>query len=319
MKLTRGVVLLLLAVAFLLLGVAFGAEKLNFSELFSPGSLSYRIAFEFRLPRAVICFAVGAALSLTGVVYQILFRNPLAEPYVLGTASVVTLGAATGEMFFINAIAPPVLGLLCGLVLIGLLVWISSRNSSPERVLLFGIGVNFVFSAILFLMLSFRQQSLGGGSLRWLFGQVAWPTGAESGLALGIVIAGTFGVLYFSSHLDALSFGDLVARSLGVDPLKTRLGLLTLTSALLAWLVSKMGTIGFVGLVVPNFVRILFKPTSSRELLLLSFFIGGNFLIVADLVSRTLRPPLEFPIGIITTILGGPIFLYLLWRREKYV
>ncbi len=300
----------------LLAALVFGAEPLPLRDLFLSHTLAQRIVFEFRLPRAVICFGVGAALSLIGVVYQILFRNSLAEPYVLGTASVVTLGAAVGEVFFLNTLAPPLIGLLGGLVLVFLLIWISMRSTSPERVLLFGMGVNFVFSALLFLMLSLKQQSLGGGSLRWLFGQVAWPTLIESSqLMLAVTVAAIL-LLRFSPHLDALSFGDLVARSLGVNPLKTRITLLTLSSVLLAWLVSKMGTIGFVGLVVPNFVRLLFRPSGSRYLLIISFLVGGNFLVFADMVSRTLHPPLEFPIGIITTILGGPIFLYLLWQRQ---
>ncbi len=300
-----------------LFGMISGAEPVNFSDIWVDGTLSHRIVFEFRFPRVLLCFSAGAALSLIGVVYQILFRNPLAEPYVLGIASVVTLGAAAGEILFLSVVAPPLLGFGAGMILMGVLIWISSRNTSPERVLLFGMGVNFVFSSLLFLMLSMRQQSLGSGSLRWLFGQMAWPTPLESVSTLIVVAVASLFVFRFAASMDALSFGDMVARSLGVEPLRIRLILLTLTSALLAWIVSRLGTIGFVGLVVPNFVRLAFRPSSSRRLLFLSVFIGGGFLIVADWVSRVLQPPLEFPIGIITTILGGPIFLYLLWRKEQ--
>ncbi len=312
-----GLFLLLLPVAFVA-AMVWGAEPVHFGDVFTPGSLSHRIVFEFRFPRVLLCFSAGASLALIGVVYQILFRNPLAEPYVLGTASVVTLGAAAGEIFFLNVIAPPLLGFTAGMVLMGVLVWISSRSSAPERVLLFGMGVNFVFSSLLFLMLSMRQQSLGSGSLRWLFGQMVWPSAGDAVLTLGVVVAVSVLVFRFASALDTLSFGDTVARSLGVDPLKVRLLLLTLSSAMLSWIVSRLGTIGFVGLVVPNFVRLAFRPTSSRSLLFLSVLIGGGFLILADLASRTLQPPLEFPIGIVTTILGGPIFLYLLWRKEQH-
>ena len=115
--------------------------------------------------------------------------------------------------------------------------------------------------------------------------------------------------------LDALALGDGVARTLGYSPPKTRNGILGISSVLIALVVSFTGAIGFVGLIVPHAVRLVFRPATTRMLFVISFVVGAGFLVLSDVLARSLVPPLEFPIGIITTLVGGPIFLYLLWRR----
>jgi iron complex transport system permease protein len=283
-------------------------------------SPDYRILFELRLPRLFFVFWAGATLACVGAIYQILFLNPLAEPYLLGISTGATLAMAVGEVA-LGILAPSpgsqALGLGGALVVTIslLLVTFSNGGKETERIALFGLGVNFVLSSALFLLLSFHNQQVGGGSMRWLFGQIPWLSATQSisfalGAGVGILIA-----IASARSLDALQFGDGVAQTLGFSAKKIRLFYLSLTSLLLAWLVSYTGSIGFLGLVVPHFIRRIFQPSSTRRLLFYSAPLGGAFLLFADGCSRGLLPPLEFPIGIITTLIGGPLFLLLLWRK----
>jgi len=294
--------------------------SLDWAEWATPGSPTYRILFELRLPRVLFVFACGASLAAVGACYQILFHNPLAEPYLLGVSSAATLGIALAEALA-GVAATSVLSQLIGLscagavtLLLGAIV-VSRVGREAERVALFGLGINFVLSSALFLFLSYQSQQLGGGSLRWLFGQIPWV----SGLQAGRFAAGAFAILallfILARSLDALSFGDGVARTLGVHPTRARMGFLALTSALVAWMVSFTGSIGFVGLVVPHLTRLLFRSSSTRALFALALPWGGAFLLLSDALSRSLLPPMEFPVGVITTLFGGPLFLVLLWRR----
>lgn len=279
-----------------------------------------RRIFWLRLPRMLIVLLLGGALSSVGATYQTLFRNPLADPYLLGISSAVTLGAAIAEILLG---AEPfsttgfVFGLLGALILTGLLVrlgW-SSRARSLDRILLFGIGVSFVLSASLFLLLSYQAQALGGGSLRWLFGQIGWPGFSEVAVLASIVLLGCGTLAICAPYLDILGFGDGTARSLTVAAGPTRAFLLVTSSVIVAFCVLYAGAIGFVGLVVPHLTQRILSPRSTRMLILSSFAVGAVLLVFSDGISRSIAPPMEFPIGVITTILGGPVFLYLLWRQ----
>ena len=148
-----------------------------------------------------------------------------------------------------------------------------------------------------------------------MFGQIPWSSAREVGLVAAFVIPLVACLLLLSRRLDALAFGDSVARTMGFNPGKARALFLALSSALLTVIVFFTGAIGFVGLVIPHGVRLVFRPSSSRALLSLSLVTGALFLAASDLLSRVILPPFEFPIGIITTLFGGPLFLFLLWRK----
>lgn len=313
--LSVGGLLLLSALAALAAGVT-----IDWSTVFESGSQARRILWELRVPRAVFVFFAGASLAAVGAVYQILFHNPLAEPFLLGISTAAVLGIASTEAFF-GILSPSPASQLIGLIGAGivtaLLLLLSYSNAGPqtERIALFGVGVNFVLSSVLFLLLSYQTQHVGGGSLRWLFGQVPWVS-AKDALRFSIGAGAVLAALIFAARsLDALAFGDGVARSLGFSPRRGRMVFLSLTSVLVAWLASFTGSIGFVGLVVPHIVRLVYRPSTARVLLLLAIPLGGAFLLLSDAASRVLLPPMEFPIGIVTTIVGGPLFLVLLWKR----
>ena len=275
---------------------------------------------DFRIPRILFVALMGSSLAILGASYQIAFQNSLAEPYVLGISSAAALAAVIGE----NILGFPAGGLSTHLfaalgasvaTVLLLTLCMGRFGDSSERILLFGMGMNFVLSSTLFLILSYTQQQMGGGSMRWLFGQIRWASYTEC-VALASVAIFLFCLLfYFGRHFDALHLGEQVARTLGVSAPRIRTMVLIATSMFVGVSVTMAGSIGFVGLVVPHAVRLWFKPSSSRSLLMLCLCMGAFFLVGSDIVSRVLLPPFEFPIGIVTTLLGGPIFLGLLWRR----
>lgn len=297
-----------------------GAEHLIFSDLKDFSTVSSRIFWELRLPRLLLTVSLGGILALVGGTYQSLFRNPLCEPYVLGISSAVLLGVISSELFLQQSAGTPVsisMGVLAALGLVAVLTAFSaSPLGSPERVVLFGMSANFVLSSLLFLALSVQSQNVGGGTLKWFFGFLPWPSWKEGVWATGAALL-TLAVLLSSSRvLEVLRLGDAVARTLGVAPIASRNLLLVFTSLVMAGAVAFSGTIGFVGLVIPQVCRFLFHPKSMKELMLLSFVLGATFLSLADGLSRSLLPPYEFPVGILTTLLGGPLFLWVLWKKK---
>jgi ABC-type Fe3+-siderophore transport system permease subunit len=283
------------------------------------------IVREFRIPRALLVLFVGAALATVGATYQRVLQNPIADPYVLGVAAATSLALVAVEPL---RTAFPILPewidfpfavfaafMTAGTLLVGTRVLGVERDS--ERLVLFGVGLNFVLSSLLFLWLSMRSLQLGGGTMRWLFGRVPWPSDAQVVTLAAVAGAVLLLLLHRARGIDALSLGDGVARTLGVDASRLRAELLVATSVLVAIVVRETGAVGFVGLVVPHVATRVFVPRDARAWLLESAVLGGAFLAGSDALSRSLLPPAEIPIGIVTTLLGGPIFLYLLWRGRR--
>ncbi len=311
--------MILLCIGALALALGSGVP-LDWGQALLADTADHRVLLELRFPRVVFVFFAGALLACVGAVYQILFHNPLAEPYVLGISSAATLGIAIGEAFFgiaAQSLISQGIGLAGAAVVTALILILSllGRSQEKERITLFGLGINFLLSSLLFLLLSYQSQTVGGGSLRWLFGQVPWLNVQQATHFALFTAAGLALLVLAARSLDALAFGDGVCRTLGYSARRIRVFFLILSSALVAWMVSFTGTIGFVGLVVPHGVRLVFHPSSSRCLLALCAPVGGIFLLLSDTLSRSLLPPMEFPVGVVTTLLGGPLFLVLLWKR----
>lgn len=307
-------------VGLLLFTPFIGSTYISWSDVLNPDSVAHRIFFELRIPRLLVAFAAGGSLAILGATYQILFHNPLAEPYILGVSNAVILGVVVSFVFLGAAPGTPwgnLAGALGGLIIILLMIRLYKTRwgEPPHRLVLFGMGIQFVLSSILFMLLSYHEQSMGGGSMRWLFGQMPWVSMKEAVVFCVSCLFFFSFMLVWARPLDALGLGDSVCKTLGYSPQLLRNVFLIMTSVFVAVIVSVTGAIGFVGLVIPHATRLCFRPTSTRQLYLQSFFVGGVFLVVADIFSRILFPPFEFPVGIITTLIGGPLFLYLLWRR----
>ncbi len=276
------------------------------------------IVWELRLPRVLTAAAVGAGLAIAGTVMQAITRNPLADPYLLGLSSGASLGAVS-VLLLGAAIVLPLAAFFGAMLALGLTLLLASSLGAitPTRTVLAGLAVSSLASAITSLVIfwtvtgdSYRQI------LGWLLGSLAgarWPAVAIA--VAGILIAG-IPILLRSRVLDAFAFGDVTAASLGVNVSATRWGLLAASALLTGAMVSVSGAIGFVGLILPHAVRLI-VGSAHRVLLPMVAIVGAIFLIWADTAARTLFDPRELPVGIVTAIIGAPIFAALLARRRS--
>ncbi len=268
------------------------------------------IVWELRLPRILTAAAVGAGLALSGAVMQAITRNPLADPYLLGLSSGASLGAVS--------VLLPLAAFLGSMLALGLTLLLASSlgRITPTRTVLAGLAVSALASAITSLVIFW---AVTGDSYReilgWLLGSLAgarWPAVA---ISFGAILIAGVPIMLTGKLLDAFAFGDVSAASLGVNVSATRWGLLGASALLTGAMVSVSGSIGFVGLVLPHAVRLL-VGSGHRALLPLSALVGGIFLVWADTLARTVFDPRELPVGIVTALIGAPVFAVLLARRR---
>lgn len=282
------------------------------------------IVLDVRLPRVVTAALIGAALSAAGVLFQALLRNPLAEPYSMGTSGGAALGATVGVILSARLGAGwagvPTLAFV-GAIGTTLLVYSLARVGGKTPIvtlLLAGLSVSVIlgYSMSLLLLMSDRFQRDLRILYVWLLGGVTTAPWSHVAVTAGIVLVGCACALARTRRLNALALGDEAAASFGLHVERER-GLVILIGALLtAAAVSAGGLIGFVGLIVPHVGRVLVGPNHDR-LLPLSILGGGMFLVLADLVARVALAPAEIPLGIVTAFTGGPLFLYLLRRTKQ--
>jgi iron complex transport system permease protein len=276
------------------------------------------IVWQLRLPRVLTAAAVGAGLALVGAIMQALTRNQLADPYLLGLSSGASLGAVSVLLLGVTLALPlaafggALLALVATLGLAGAL-----GRITPTRTVLAGVAVSSLAAALTSFVIFWAAT---GDSYRdvlsWLLGSLAgarWPAVAIAGGALLVI---GIPLCFAGRSLDAFAFGDRTAASLGVQVGALRWGMLTASALLTGALVSVSGSIGFVGLVLPHAVRLVVGP-GHRALLPLSMLVGGVFLVWADTFARTVFDPRELPVGIVTAVIGAPIFALLLARRRS--
>jgi iron complex transport system permease protein len=279
--------------------------------------LTDSIVWQLRLPRVLTAAAVGAGLALSGAVMQSVTRNPLADPYLLGLSSGASLGAVCvvilGVAFALPAAA--FLGALAALVAT-LSVARVGGTITPGRAVLSGLAIAQLGAAgTSFIIFWSAKGDSYREILNWLLGSLAgssWTSVAISATALVVVGAG---IVLSATRLDAFTFGDTAAASLGINVNRTRWALLGAVALLTGAMVAVSGAIGFVGLVLPHLVRGLSGP-GHRRLLPLAVVLGALFLVVADTVARTVFDPRELPVGIITAFIGVPVFIVLIKSRK---
>lgn len=318
------VVALVLAIA---LGVGFGTESVSLARAITdPGSLDHDIVFEVRLPRVLLGAIAGAGLSIVGVALQALLRNPLAEPYVLGVSGGSAVGATVAILLglsastMLGASLVPLAALLGGLGATALVHAFasSSPGSRGTSVLLAGIVVNAVASAAITFIKTLISPSKAQELLFWLMGFLDVPS-RTSLVALTVYVAiGASVLLHDAARLNVLSLGDDAAEHLGVRVRAVELRTLVASSLVVGAIVSVTGLIGFVGLLVPHILRRLLG-SDARVLMPASLGLGAAALVLCDLVSRASFRFLhtEPPVGAVTALAGGPLFLFLLRRRER--
>ena len=274
------------------------------------------VVLQLRLPRAIAGFACGGLLALAGALMQVLLRNPLADPYVLGISG----GAGVGAMFAI-LIGLPVIG-IDGLAFVGalgamvLVFGLAHGDGSwtQTRLLLTGVIVAAGCGALVALMLAIAEEHKLRGMLFWLMGDLGqsaqwWPAPLTLGIALTLAMP-------FARELNLLSRGVMQAQALGVAVDRLRYAVYLLASLATAASVTTAGSIGFVGLVVPHLVR-LATGNDQRLLLPASVLAGGSLLVLADTAARTIIAPQQLPVGVLTALIGVPVFLFLLSRQPK--
>jgi iron complex transport system permease protein len=278
------------------------------------------IVWQLRMPRVLTAAAVGAGLAIAGAVMQALTRNSLADPYLLGLSSGASLGAVSVLLLGVGVLLPAAafLGALVALVLT-LLIASACGGLTPSRTVLAGVAVSSLGAALTSFIIFWTAT---GDSYReilnWLLGSLAgadWAAVAISGGALAVV---GLPIIVAGRSLDAFAFGDTSAAALGISVSRTRWLLLVGTALLTGAMVSVSGSIGFVGLVLPHAVRLV-VGSRHRILLPLSALLGAIFLIWSDTIARTLFDPRELPVGIITAVIGGPLFVLLLTRKSTRV
>lgn len=285
------------------------------------GSSEYSILFDIRLPRIILGFAIGGALSLAGVILQGMFRNPLVEPYTLGisggAAVGVCLNIVLGLSRGLGIISLPVCGFLGAILVILLVYALSIRKGilKTQGLLLTGVMISFISSSLIMLIMSVSHTEDLHGIVFWVMGSLGEPNWLLIKLALGVTVFGLVVSYLFCLDLNAFSLGEEEAIHLGVNVERTKRLLFIIASLLTGFSVSVAGIIGFVGLVVPHFVRI-FVGRDYRILLISSFLCGAIFLIFCDSLARIIIAPLELPVGVITGILGGSLFIYTLSKKQ---
>lgn len=280
--------------------------------------ISRDILLEIRVPRAVTASLTGAALAVSGVVFQALLRNPLAEPYLLGVSSGAALGAvlalALGGAWFGPATLP-VAALGGALLAIGVVFRVArvAKRLDTRVLVLAGVVVAAFFSACVMLVLTFASAETTRSALLWTMGSLDGASWRAVAVLAAYTVPATGAVWAMGRHLNALALGEETAAILGTEVERVKRGAYFVASLLAAAAVSVAGVIGFVGLVVPHAVRIAWG-TDHRGLVPLSFLVGGALLVIADAAARTVAAPVEIPVGVVTAILGVPFFLLLLRR-----
>lgn len=322
---TTSLLLMVLLLAALLLGLAAGSSGFGVSAVINSltgdggAEVMNDIIWRLRLPRVLLAALLGATLSLGGMVFQALLRNPLAEPYILGISGGSAIGAIIGILMGLARFPGIWLMAFVGsLATLGLLYLMASGRSMVRgnTLLLSGVMVNAFCSAVILFLVSIAQDSRIHNIIFWLMGDLTAATN-ESVISLSLTVVPCFLVIFARSHtLNLLTLGNDMARTMGVNIKATTSLLLIVTSLMVSATVSYCGLVGFVGLVMPHMLRLAWGP-DHRLLAPASVLGGAAFMVVCDMLARTLPAQGEMPVGVVTALIGAPLFVYLLKKSNK--
>ncbi len=325
------VAVILLTLYCVLLDLSWVSEGVSYSfsevidALMGKGTWSSNIIVrDINAPRVVIGIFVGAGLAVTGAAMQAVFKNPLASPYILGLSSGASLGAAISIVLSVSfiplAISTPLLAFVtCFLTMI--LVYTMARTGGvvkTETLILSGVAVSALLSALVSFLTFIAGEKLEG-IVFWSMGNLGNADWGEIAFAAPIITVASILLITQAKNLNVLMLGDAHAMDLGVDVRRTRLFILILTTVVVAAAVSFVGVIGFIGLVIPHILRILLGP-DNRVIMPLSMIAGSCFILICDYLTHVIAPYYgTLPIGVVTSMIGAPLFIYLLIRRKKEV
>lgn len=312
--------LVLVAIAVFAVSLTSGSIEMGVVELwrgaFSPDALSHSIIFELRLPRTLTAFAAGGVLALAGVLMQVLLRNPLADPFVMGVSGGAAVAALSAMLLGMSGLLIDVSATV-GALATTLLVFALARGEggwTPVRLLLTGVVVAAGASAVVSVLLSLGEEAKLRSMLFWLMGDLSLSN--RPGPLLAVFIAALALSFPFARHLNLLARSELQARVLGAPVESLRIGIFLVSSILTAACVTTTGTIGFVGLVTPHLIRLMLGA-DHRLVLPGSALLGGTLVMIADVCARTMVAPRQLPVGALTAIAGVPLFLLLMRRKSS--
>ena len=325
-------VLCLILCISLVTALQFGAKFVSLDQIISAlismidantkASMTDTIITDIRLPRLIYSVLTGIGLSLVGLLMQTVTRNALADPYVLGVSS----GASTGAVFAIIMGGLPLLGqyntpifatLGAALSIILVLLCVGKSNS-PVKLILIGMGMTGVFSALTMMIIyGAKHEAQVRSAMFWLLGSFAGIQWSDLPLTAIIVILFMLYIYMFNQDLDVLLLGNHEAAQMGLSVKQLQLSIVIISSIVIATLVSKVGVVGFIGLIIPHLARIIGGP-KHKHTLLFSALIGSIVMIWSDVLSRALYSPEEIPIGVLTSLLGAPLFIWIIMNRYKH-
>lgn len=285
-------------------------------------SMTDTIITDIRLPRLIYSVLTGIGLSLVGLLMQTVTRNALADPYVLGVSS----GASTGAVFaiimgglpFLGQYNTPIFAALGAALSIIMVLLCVGKSNSPVKLILIGMGMTGVFSALTMMIIyGAKHEAQVRSAMFWLLGSFAGIQWGDLPLTAIIVTLFMLYIYMFNQDLDVLLLGNHEAAQMGLSVKQLQLSIVIISSIVIATLVSKVGVVGFIGLIIPHLARIAGGP-KHRNTLLFSALIGSIVMIWSDVLSRALYSPEEIPIGVLTSLLGAPLFIWIIMNRYKH-
>ena len=325
-------VLCLILCISLVTALQFGAKFISLDQIISAllsmidvnatASMTDTIITDIRLPRLIYSVLTGIGLSLVGLLMQTVTRNALADPYVLGVSS----GASTGAVFaiimgglpFLGQYNTPIFAALGAALSIILVLLCVGKSNSPVKLILIGMGMTGVFSALTMMIIyGAKHEAQVRSAMFWLLGSFAGIQWSDLPLTAIIVTLFMLYIYVFNQDLDVLLLGNHEAAQMGLSVKQLQLSIVIISSIVIATLVSKVGVVGFIGLIIPHLARIIGGP-KHKHTLLFSALIGSIVMIWSDVLSRALYSPEEIPIGVLTSLLGAPLFIWIIMNRYKH-
>ena len=325
-------ILCLILCISLVTALQFGAKFISLDQIISAlmsmidanttASMTDTIITDIRLPRLIYSVLTGIGLSLVGLLMQTVTRNALADPYVLGVSS----GASTGAVFaiimgglpFLGQYNTPIFAALGAALSIILVLLCVGKSNSPVKLILIGMGMTGVFSALTMMIIyGAKHEAQVRSAMFWLLGSFAGIQWSDLPLTAIIIILFMLYIYMFNQDLDVLLLGNHEAAQMGLSVKQLQLSIVIISSIVIATLVSKVGVVGFIGLIIPHLARIIGGP-KHKHTLLFSALIGSIVMIWSDVLSRALYSPEEIPIGVLTSLLGAPLFIWIIMNRYKH-
>ena len=316
----------------LVTALQFGAKFIALDQIISAlvsmidanttASMTDTIITDIRLPRLIYSVLTGIGLSLVGLLMQTVTRNALADPYVLGVSS----GASTGAVFaiimgglpFLGQYNTPIFAALGAALSIILVLLCVGKSNSPVKLILIGMGMTGVFSALTMMIIyGAKHEAQVRSAMFWLLGSFAGIQWSDLPLTAIIITLFMLYIYTFNQDLDVLLLGNHEAAQMGLSVKQLQLSIVVISSIVIATLVSKVGVVGFIGLIIPHLARIIGGP-KHKHTLLFSALIGSIVMIWSDVLSRALYSPEEIPIGVLTSLLGAPLFIWIIMNRYKH-